>query len=245
MASLYLVDEALAPEVTSVALTGAEAKHAASVARVRVGEYLWISDGQGNRVWGYATEVTPSRVLIAIERFESQPERHPELWLIQALAKGDRDERAIEMATELGVGRIVPWAAARSISRWDGKEAKALERWRTIVKEASKQSIRSRIPVVTELASTGDVAKLAEAVHLLVLHPAAEASLSSLDLETMSQDGRPIAVVVGPEGGLADEELAKLTEAGAHTVQLGPEVLRTSTAGAAAIAVLSSRLARW
>lgn len=245
MASLYFCDHPIDASSRSVQLTGAEAKHAATVARVRVGETVWVSDGHGTRARGAVVSVTPSQVDLSIDAVESLPQREPELWLVQALAKGDRDERAIEMATELGVDRIIPWAAARSVSRWDGKEAKAVDRWRAIVREASKQSIRARIPVVTGPVTSAELTAMVNEAYVLVLHPSAEQRLTDVDVLSAQTSARAIAVVVGPEGGLSPEEVDGFRNAGADVVRLGQEVLRTSTAGAAALSTLSVQLGRW
>jgi 16S rRNA (uracil1498-N3)-methyltransferase len=159
--------------------------------------------------------------------------------LAQALAKGDRDELAIQAATELGAAGVIPWAAERSVSRWDGAKAiKGRERWASIVREASKQAIRSRVPDVAALASTAELA--VRSGRLLVLDPLGDAALTELEL-----DGEPITLVVGPEGGISPREFEQLEAAGAARVRLGSEVLRTSTAGPAALAVLNARLGRW
>src|SRR5690606_16214002 len=164
----------------------------------------------------------------------------PQLWLAQALAKGDRDELAIQAATELGVAGVIPWAAERSVSRWEGaKVARNEQRWRTIVREASKQAIRPRVPEVAPLATTAHLAALPGLV--VVLEPSAPSPLTALPLDGAAR----VTLVVGPEGGVAPRELERLAEAGAQLARLGPEVLRTSTAGPAALAVLNARLARW
>jgi 16S rRNA (uracil1498-N3)-methyltransferase len=165
--------------------------------------------------------------------------------LVQALAKGDRDELAIQAATELGVAAVVPWQANRSIVRWTGaKIERGRERWASIVREASKQSIRAHVPRVYSLVSTMQLAAFAEEWDLFVLDPHARERLTVVDLPS-PQVGRPLALIVGPEGGVSDSEMALLAEAGARCVCLGEEVLRTSTAGPAAIAVLNAKLGRW
>ena len=165
----------------------------------------------------------------------------PAIFLAQALAKGDRDELAVQAATELGIDGVIPWSAARSISRWEGaKVAKGRDRWSAVVREATKQSIRAWIPDVLDLASTKQLLAMASAARMIVLEPTAALPLSQLEL-----DGRDIVLLVGPEGGIADHELDALAAAGASIVRLGDEVLRTSTAGPAAIAVLNAKLGRW
>jgi 16S rRNA (uracil1498-N3)-methyltransferase len=172
---------------------------------------------------------------------ELTPAASPAVWLAQALAKGDRDELAVQAATELGVDGVIPWASRRSIVKWEGaKLRKGHDRWSAIVREASKQSIRPWTPEVSALASTATLCSLAEQARMLVLDPQASAPLSGV-----RPDGRDLILVVGPEGGIADAELDQFARAGAERVSLGSAILRTSTAGPAAIAVLNSALGRW
>ena len=224
-----------------VSLTGAEAKHAAVVRRLRVGEAVTVGDGAGVWLTGAAEEVSPSRVDVRISARAEEPAPNPRMILVQALAKGDRDELAVQAACELGVDEIVPWQASRSVSRWEGPKAvKGRERWATIVREAAKQAHRAWVPEVSPPASTAGLAARASSQRVLLLDPSATTRLSELE-----PDGRDLVLVVGPEGGISDDELAKLSDAGAERVLLGDTVLRTSTAGPAAIAVLSVALRRW
>lgn len=246
MALHFLVESAGDAAVGGlVSLTGAEAKHAAVVRRLRVGEAVTVGDGRGIWLTGVAEEVSPSRVDVRIaERVEHEP-ASPRLVLVQALAKGDRDELAVQAATELGVDAVVPWQAARSVSIWKGPKAeKGRARWQAIVREASKQAIRPRVPDVEPIATTRELVACAAAAGttVLVLEPTATDPLSAL---TASDLGADVLLVVGPEGGVAPDELAALTAAGARPVLLGDTVLRTSTAGPAALAVLSTTLGRW
>jgi 16S rRNA (uracil1498-N3)-methyltransferase len=242
MASLYLnpeLEPADAELGARVSVTGEEARHAATVARVRVGERIAIGDGSGFVVWGPVVAASAAELAIEVDEASHDPEPEPPIWLAQALAKGDRDELAIQAATELGIAGVIPWTAERSVSRWEGaKAAKGRERWASIVREASKQAIRSRVPEVAALASTADLAALPG--RLLVLDPLGDTALTELPL-----DDERVTLVVGPEGGISPREFDALVEAGAVRVRLGPEVLRTSTAGPAALAVLNARLGRW
>lgn len=242
MAHFYLSDTAAgAVAGATVAVTGSEARHAVTVGRLRVGERLRLGDGRGLIAEGTVTVVDPGRFELTVESSRFQEPARPALWLAQALAKNDRDELAIQAATELGVDGIVPWSAARSIVRWEGaKLGKHEQRWASILREASKQAVRHRVPELLPLASTAALAKLGERFRLIVLEPTAQTPLGSL-----AHDGRDLLLVVGPEGGIAPAELAQLQAAGASTVSLGPNVLRTSTAGPAAIALLSGVLRRW
>jgi 16S rRNA (uracil1498-N3)-methyltransferase len=242
MASLYLnpeLEPADADIGARVSITGEEARHAVSVARVRVGERIAIGDGSGFLVWGAVVTAAPSELVIEVDEVRHDPEPEPPVRLAQALAKGDRDELAVQAATELGAAGVIPWAAERSISRWEGAKAvKGQERWVAIVREASKQAIRSRIPDVASLATTAQLAVLPGI--LLVLDPLGEVALTEVPI-----GAEPITLVVGPEGGISPREFALLEQSGAIRVRLGGEVLRTSTAGPAALAVLNARLGRW
>ncbi len=242
MALHFIVDspEELAGE--SVALTGPEAHHAAAVRRVRVGETVTLGDGLGAWVTGVVTSVAPKRVEIALAQRQQLDEQTPRIVLVQALAKGDRDERAVEAATELGVSAIVPWQASRSVSRWDAvKVAKGVARWQSIAREASKQAHRAWVPQVSEPVTTAQLAAKASDVSIVVLEPSAERALTALELPA----DRDVWLVVGPEGGITSEELENLEKAGATLARMGTTVLRTSTAGPAALAALSVVLGRW
>lgn len=242
MAHFYLNEQLGAAEVGSlVTLDGAEARHAVSVSRVQVGESLRIGNGSGLVVTGTVEAASPQELTLVVESAVATPSGSPAVWLAQALAKGDRDELAVQAATELGVDGIIPWAAGRSIVKWEGaKVRKGHDRWSAIVREASKQSIRPWIPEVAELASTRILCSLAAEARMLVLDPQATVPLSQL-----RPDGRDLVLVVGPEGGIPDSEIDQLTRAGAEPVNLGSTILRTSTAGPAAIAVLNTALGRW
>ncbi|UGS27275.1 16S rRNA (uracil(1498)-N(3))-methyltransferase [Microbacterium resistens] len=242
MALHFLIDDAAGAEPGAVvSLTGAEAKHAAVVRRVRPDEVVTLGDGRGVWLEGRAEHVEPGRVDVRIAERREVPRPAPRIVLAQALAKGDRDELAVQAACELGADEIVPWQAARSVSRWEGAKAvKGRERWSSIVREAAKQAHRAWIPDVAAPERTADLVARAAAQRVLLLDPTAPGRLSAIEV-----DDRDLVLVVGPEGGIAPEELERLSDAGAERVRLGDTVLRTSTAGPAAIALLSSALGRW
>lgn len=220
-----------------VELGGSEGKHAAAVRRMRVGEAIQLTNGQGLRVKGSVVEVLPKSLNIEIAQVIEDAIPTNQIFLIQALAKGDRDELAIQAATELGAVAVIPWQAERSISRWDAtKAAKGQARWQLICDEAAKQSLRTHFPVVSMPLNSAEVAQIVADFDLvLVLDPTAVAGLASIQ----GLSGR-IALVVGPEGGISEEELDLLANAGARRVHLGESILRTSTAGVAAIAAIQT-----
>lgn len=243
MALHFLVDEAplTAQPGDTVTLTGSEAHHAAAVRRVRAGEEVTLGDGAGVWLTGSVVTVDPRTVVVSVASRRETPAPARRLVLAQALAKGDRDELAVQAATELGVDAIVPWQAARSVSRWDAaKAAKGVRRWQTIVREAAKQAHRAWVPSVEEPATTAQLATRPGT--LLVLEPTASAGLAQIPLAEGDGD---IVLVVGPEGGISPQELESFTASGGTLVRLGQTVLRTSTAGPAALAVVSARLGRW
>jgi 16S rRNA (uracil1498-N3)-methyltransferase len=227
----------------AVEVTGDEAHHAVAVRRLRAGEQVVVTDGRGTSVTAIVVETGKRRLVVTVGRVETVPEPTPSVTVVQALPKGDRGELAVELLTEVGVSTVVPWAAERSVAVWRGERAdKGLARWRATAREAAKQARRPWFPVVSDLASPTDVAGLVGGATLaVVLHEAADEPFASLDVPA---DGT-VVVVVGPEGGLTDEEVATLCAAGGHAVRLGSEVLRTSTAGVVASAALLARTGRW
>lgn len=225
----------------TVELSGPEAHHAARVVRLKLGEEVLVTDRQGSRVRTVVDTVTGDLVRLRIVDRADEPEPSMRLTMVQALAKDGRDEDAVEAATELGVDGIVPWQADRSIVRWKGpKVDKGLRKWANVVDRAAKQSRRGRWPSLEPLLSTPQLADRCSGTTPFVLHENAETPLAGIDLPT---DGE-VLLVVGPEGGVSPAELEQLVAAGAVPVRLGRSVLRSSTAGPAAIAVLSAR-SRW
>jgi 16S rRNA (uracil1498-N3)-methyltransferase len=244
----------LAPGVTgaavgaSVRVDGDEGHHAVAVRRLRVGERLVLTDGVGTRATCVVGDVARGQFTAVVEDIETTVPPSPELIVVQALPKGTRGELAVEMLTEIGVSRIVPWAASRSVTQWrEDRGGKALTKWRTTAREAAKQARRDWFPVVDPLADTAGVRRLIGAADVAVtLHEQGGERLSSVVSGPMSSGSvGAILLIVGPEGGLSDEELAAFEESGARTVRLGSEVLRTSTAGVAAAAAILSGTPRW
>ena len=240
---VFLVD--VLPSPGEFVLGGDEGRHAATVRRMRAGERLILSDGRGR--WAAADVLTAGRgtVTVTVGAVTMDPEPRVRVVLVQALPKGERSELAVDLATEAGVDEIVPWQSARCVARWTGSPDKAergRQRWQAVAREAAKQSRRSRVPVVRPLASTDAVVDLiAGAAGALVLHESGAMPIAAADLPGAGD----LLLVVGPEGGVAPEELDLLEGAGAAPVRLGREVLRTSTAGAVALGALGVLTRRW
>ncbi len=226
-----------------VVLSGSEGRHAAAVRRLRQGERADVTDGAGlvaecvvraHRAHGLELTVTARRQV---------PRPDPAVTVVQAIPKGDRGELAVEEMTEVGVDRIVPWAAARCVPVWQGARGeRSVAKWRATAREAAKQSRRAWIPDVTDPASAADVAAMiAKAACAVVLEPGAADSLGRL----RPPGSGDVIVVVGPEGGITEAESEAFLLAGATRRSMGSTVLRTSTAGTVAAAVLLSRTGRW
>ncbi|MDN4611495.1 16S rRNA (uracil(1498)-N(3))-methyltransferase [Arthrobacter burdickii] len=232
-------------------LDGDEGRHAATVRRLGTGERIDVSDGSGYRIGGVISAVGPGTVEVEVETAGQDPAPQHRLVLVQALAKGGRDEQAVESATELGVDAVVPWHAERSIVRWRGDKAeKGRQKWVSLVGAASKQSRRSFVPEVHAVLDTSGLAAWASTVdRLVVLHEDAESSLADQVSELRAAGALDVpsstAVVVGPEGGISEAELGKLRAVGAGAARLGPHVLRSSSAGPAALVLLNHLLGRW
>lgn len=240
----HLVPDLAGARVGSlVTVEGDEAHHAVAVRRLRVGEQVALTDGAGALVVGDVASTGKRIFAVDVVSAEVHQRPEPEIVVVQALPKGDRGELAVEVLTEIGVGRIVPWAASRSVAVWKGERAeKSLAKWRSTAREAAKQARRTWHPRVDALASTAAVVDLlADADLAVVLHEAASEPLAGVAVPAAGR----IVLVVGPEGGLSDDEVAAFTAAGARSVRLGAEVLRTSTAGVAAASVVLARTQRW
>lgn len=229
---------------TTLTLDGPEGRHAVAVRRLRVGEEIVLTDGAGTGAFGTVTAVEgKERLEVSVAEVRAEPEPNPRITVVQALPKGDRGELAVETMTETGVDAIVPWSAARCVTQWRGERgAKALRKWRTTAREAGKQSRRLRFPEIAEQVDTRRLLPLlASAAFVAVLHEEGAEPLATADLPTAGE----LVLVVGPEGGIAPEELDAFAEVGARPYRLGPSVLRTSTAGTAAAALLLGRTGRW
>ncbi|MFG2339092.1 16S rRNA (uracil(1498)-N(3))-methyltransferase [Streptomyces yangpuensis] len=244
-APVFVVEEV--PAGAEFVLDGPEGRHAVSVKRLNPGEQVVLTDGRG----GWAEAVVKAaegkdRLVVAVTAAGQEAEPGVRITVVQALPKGDRGELAVETMTETGVDAIVPWQASRCITQWRGdRGAKSLAKWRATAREAGKQSRRVRFPEVAEAMSTKQVAALLAGADLaMVLHEDRDTPSQALATAELPASGS-LVLVVGPEGGVSPEELEVFAAAGAHPYRLGRSVLRTSTAGTAAAAVLLARSGRW
>jgi 16S rRNA (uracil1498-N3)-methyltransferase len=214
-----------------------------TVRRIRPGETVRLTDGAGRFADGPVVDVGARTFTVEVTDQGSMEIPQPRIVLVQALAKGEHAELAVSLSTQVGVDEVIPWAAERSVVKWDPDRAdRALRKWRNTAREAAKQARRVFWPTVADLASTDDVCALLDSASLpVVLHEDAGTPMSSLVLPSAGD----VLVVVGPEGGISDDERAKFEAHGATTARLGPTVLRSSSAGGVAAALLLSRTARW
>jgi 16S rRNA (uracil1498-N3)-methyltransferase len=238
--SQFLVDALPIGDICE--LTGPEGHHAADVQRVRVGETLWLGDGAGATASAEVVAVGKGTVRLSVIKRWYAEEPSPRLVVVQGIPKGDRGELAVQAMTEVGVDEIVPWAAGRCVTVWKGERGgKARDKWAATAREAAKQSRRPWLPSVASHAMTTKQLVTRVVPGTYVLHESASEPLTRVDLPSEGT----ITVIVGPEGGITDDEIATLTAFGAVPVRLGDNILRTSTAGVAALSVLSARLGRW
>ncbi len=241
-------DLAAARRDALLTVRGPEGRHAVAVRRVRPGEVVDVVDGEGTRARGQVTSAAGEELIVRVDDVVREPVPAVRLTLVQALAKGGRDEQAVETATEVGVDAVIPWQSERCVSVWAGKKAdRGRERWQSVALAATKQARRARVPVVAELVvGRGLLDRVSDVVGaggaVLVLHEEATEPLSSAPLPSAAGE---VLVVVGPEGGLSAGEVTALTDRGAVVVRLGPHVMRTSTAGPVAAAILAERMGRW
>lgn len=236
------------PDVTAgsiVVVTGPEAHHALAVQRLRAGELVEVVDGGGMRVSGVVEESTSKDLHVRVIECVEEPAASPRIVIVQAIPKGDRGERAVELLTEVGVDAVIPWQAQNCVTRWSGERGeKAHGKWISTARESTKQSRRSWLPIVEAPCTTAEVCERVRAARergatVWLLHEGADLR------EPENPDADEVWLLVGPEGGVSGDEVDALSAAGAHPVRLGTTVFRTSTAGAVAAAVVSTLTGRW
>jgi 16S rRNA (uracil1498-N3)-methyltransferase len=244
---MFYVDEL--PDVGGLAVVdGDEGFHAATVRRIRPGEELDLGDGAGTVAQCVIEDAAKGRLSARVVARRAVAPPSPQVTVVQALPKSDRSELAVELATEAGADAFVAWQSDRCVARWDGsaKIDKGLKRWRAVARSAARQSRRPYVPTVTSLVSTAELVATVDAATgdgamVLVLHESATRPLADVGLER----AEALMLVVGPEGGIGDDELAALSAAGATVIRLGPSVLRTSSAAAVALGALGVLTPRW
>ena len=240
MLTLFLIDKL--EDSNLIEIAGDEAHHAVKVLRITVGEEILISDGAGNWVRASVENIEKKTFTAKVLERGFQPEKSPRLIVVQGLPKSDRVKDAIEILVESGVDLIIPWQADRSISKW---QKDSLDKWQSAAVAATKQSRRFRKPEIIDGLSLSQLLEIeSENSVVLVMHESATTKLSEVVTSKFSEMSE-IIIVIGPEGGISDSELAILEGAGAHVVGLGPEVFRSAHSGGAALSAVSALIGRW
>ena len=238
MLSLFFVEE-LAPGKTQE-LSGDEGHHAVSVMRLQIGEQIKIADNSGNWVSGGITEINKKSLKIEVSDRGSARALLPELIVVQAVTKAERNKEMLELLTVAGADQIIPWQAERCISKWQSDSA---SKWLVAIKEAAKQSRRVKLPVLSNEVSTNQLVKLFNPDdQIIILHEAAQAGISTFQFRA---DAKRIFIIIGPEGGITENEITQLLSANGVILQLGENVLRSAHAGFAALSAVSTLIGRW
>jgi 16S rRNA (uracil1498-N3)-methyltransferase len=217
-----------------------DAHHAIKVLRLKLGEVIKISDGVKKWVSGSIIEISKKELTISISERGDFEEKKPELVLVQAVTKSERNKEMLELAIEAGVDRIIPWQAERSISKWQSDSA---QKWEIGIKEACKQARQVRLPKLMPMLTTAGVVQLlSKDARIIVFHESASEKFTQLQLpESLAS----IYLVIGPEGGISQSELSIFENGGSKIVRLGETVLRSAHAGFAAISAVQTKLGRW
>ena len=239
MLPLFIVENI--PDRGDVVIEGDEAHHL-GVARIKVGERITVTNGAGRRAEVEVLDINKRNVGCRILEVVDEPRPNTILTVVQALTKGDRARETIELLTEGGAEIIIPWQAANSIGQWK-EEKDALSKWRTWAREATKQSRRSWIPQVLDLHSTAELKRrIQDGEFSLVFHESSESSLTEI---FNSAAPKEVILVIGPEGGITEDEVAGLVTSGAKVVSIGRAVFRSAHAGVAALAAVQTGFGIW
>ena len=236
MLTLFFVPDLPTQVGASYSFNSEDANHAIKVLRIEVGEIFRVSDGNGGWANVQVNEVTKRSLETTVLEVGRQEPLEIKFTVVQALPKSDRAKEAVELLTEAGADVIVPWLANRSISRTE-----VISKFATTVREASKQSRRLFIPQLHETVKERGVIELIKNADLaLVFHESAQVKLS--EIITPQTKAKNVVIVIGPEGGITEEELATFAAAGAHVAGLGRPILRSAHAGLAALSAVNSLL---
>ena len=240
MLTLFIVEKL--SDSPLIEVDGDEAHHAIKVLRIKSGEEILISDGNGNWVRASVENIDKKSFTAKVLERGSREPRTPKLVVVQGIPKSDRIKEAIEILVESGVDLIIPWQADRSISKW---QKDSLTKWQSTAIAATKQSRRFNVPeIVEELALSQLLEIESETGAILVMHESATKKLSEVVTSKFAELSE-IVIVIGPEGGISGAELELLQGAGAQIVGLGPEVFRSAHAGGAALSAVSALIGRW
>jgi 16S rRNA (uracil1498-N3)-methyltransferase len=238
MLSLFFIDQISSGSTQE--LSGDEGHHAVKVMRLQIGEQIKIADNMGNWVSGAITEVGKKSLKINVSERGNAEHLKPELILVQAVTKSDRTKEMLELLTVAGADQIIPWQAQRCISKW---KSDSTDKWLTTIKESAKQARRVKLPVLSDAVTTNQLVKLFQVEdQIIVLHESAQSNISQFKFVESTQR---IFIVIGPEGGISEDEITQLTSAKAVVVRMGENVLRSAHAGFAALSGVQTLIGRW
>jgi 16S rRNA (uracil1498-N3)-methyltransferase len=238
MLSLFFVDQISSGSTQE--LSGDEGHHAVKVMRLQIGEQIKIADNLGNWVSGAIAEVGKKSLKINVSERGNAEHLKPELILVQAVTKSDRTKEMLELLTVAGADQIIPWQAQRCISKW---KSDSTDKWLTTIKESAKQARRVKLPVLSDAVTTNQLVKLFQAEdQIIVLHESAQLNISQFKFV---ENKKRIFIIIGPEGGISEDEIAQLTSANAVVIRMGENVLRSAHAGFAALSGIQTLIGRW
>jgi 16S rRNA (uracil1498-N3)-methyltransferase len=238
MRTLFFVDDLPTTVGQIYSFDNEDALHAIRVLRTGPGEVFWLSDGKGSFSTVKAIEVAKKSMQCEVLESEFQEPLDIEYTVIQALPKGDRLKACAQLLTEAGADRLVFWSSARSI----GKADKTLDKLDVTVREASKQARRFRIPeIVGPLTTAQVIDEIARTDIAFLFHESATSKLSAIAAPAVKK----ALIIIGPEGGITDEELEAFTSSGAKIALMGRPIFRSAHAGIAGLAAVQTLLKSW
>lgn len=239
MLTTFFISEGCDFSASEIEVDGDEAHHGVNVLRLKNSEEVKISDGAGNWAIGKVSQLSKKNFTVEISTRGFDQAAKQQVVVVQAILKNDANKEAVDFLTQVGVDEIIFWQSQHSIGKIDNK---SLSKWQNVARESSRQSRRTRIPLVTNIFSTEQlILKIKELQNVFVLHEAAENRLSRIEINQEVD----VILIVGPEGGLSEIEVNTFKTAGAKVVRLGESVLRAANAGAAATSVVMSRTGKW
>jgi 16S rRNA (uracil1498-N3)-methyltransferase len=234
MKSAYFFSEFEEKDLKLITLNEKESHHALNVRRVKTNEDLYITNGKGSVASGKLLDLA-SPLQIMVDKLERSPQSRPRVSVLQAVLKGERSEIAVELMSEVGVTKIIFWPATRSVAKIQTKIDKVISKWQQIGLAAIKQSRQSWLPEIVYLHDFKEIENLIKKYkHTYILDYDASERLAEQKIDD------ELLFIVGPEGGLTDEEKSRFIQLGAKSINIGNTVLRGSTAGAVATALATN-----
>lgn len=230
-----------------ITLVGTDVNHIKNVLRMKPGQELWVSDGAKKEYHCSIEAFTDTEVLLHILYIqEPEYELPSRLYLFQGLPKADKMELIIQKAVELGVYAVIPVETKRCVVKLvEKKSAKKTARWQQISESAAKQSKRMLVPEIYPVMSYGKALDFAKNLDVcLIPYELAKGIKETAEIIDSIEPGQSVGIFIGPEGGFEETEIQQAMEAGARPITLGKRILRTETAGLAALSILMFQMER-